>query len=77
MKLERISTYRLQLTENETESLSNTVDILHKLYSQMYTNDASFTGFTLQEVVSTYETLDQIIDEGGVWDWWILAYTNF
>lgn len=68
MKFERISTYRLQFTEEERETLENALEILRNLGAEMRRNDATFGGFTIKDIINADETLDQIIDEGGVWD---------
>ena len=68
MKLERISTYQLQFTEEERETLENAQEILRKLGAEMNRNNAIFIGFTVKDIINADETLDQIIDEGGVWD---------
>lgn len=68
MKFEQVSVYRLQLTEDEQKTLEGARAILQKLGGEMRRNNATFNNFKLRDIVNSDETLDQIIDEGGVWD---------
>ena len=68
MKFERICKYQFYLTESERNTLENTREILQKLGAEINRNNATFIGFTLKDIVNADETLDQIIDEGWVWD---------
>lgn len=68
MKFERISIYSFKLTEDEQETLEGARAILQKLGAEMNRNNATFDGFTWKDIINADETLDQIIDEGGVLD---------